>query len=44
MDAFVDSGLTARYVKSLEQAWATSVYEAVSNELEGTGGLYLKAI
>ncbi|BDD60509.1 hypothetical protein MAP00_005631 [Monascus purpureus] len=37
-----DTGMQ-KYLSSLEQACATSVYAAVSSELEGKGDLYLRA-
>ena len=42
MDAVMKDERMQKYLTSLEQACATSVYGAVSKELEGRGGLYLE--
>ena len=42
MEAFLQRERTQKYLMSTEQACATSVYGAVSSELEGQGGLYLE--
>ena len=42
MQAARDDQRMQRYFTNLEQACATSVYGAVSRELEGRGGLYLE--
>ena len=42
MEAFMNDERTKKYLTSTEQACATSVYGAVSSELEGKGGLYLE--
>lgn len=42
MKAFMGDLRMQKYLTSLEQACATSVYGAVSSELEGKGGLYLE--
>lgn len=41
-EVLVGSERMRRYLTSLEQACATTVYAAVSRELEGRGGLYLE--
>nr|POE60999.1 short-chain dehydrogenase tic 32, chloroplastic [Quercus suber] len=42
MEAMNDSPRTKLYISSLDQACATSVYGAISSELEGLGPLYLE--
>ena len=42
MDVVMKDQRMQKYLTSLEQACATSVYGAVSKELEGNGGLYLE--
>ena len=42
MDAVMKDERMQKYMISLEQACATSIYGAVSKELEGNGGLYLE--
>jgi NAD(P)-dependent dehydrogenase (short-subunit alcohol dehydrogenase family) len=42
MDAFLNDERMRKYLSSMGQACATSVYGAVSSELEGRGGLYLE--
>lgn len=42
MKAFMGDARMQKYLTSQEQACATSVYGAVSSELEGKGGLYLE--
>lgn len=42
MDAAMKDPRVVKYLTSMEQACATSVYGAVSKELEGRGGLYLE--
>lgn len=42
MNAVMQDARVQKYLTNLEQACATSVYGAVSNELEGRGGLYLE--
>ncbi|CAJ2505439.1 Uu.00g128330.m01.CDS01 [Anthostomella pinea] len=42
MEAVLKDPRMQRYFSSVEQACATSVYGAVSGELEGRGGLYLE--
>ena len=42
MEAVREDKRAQKYLTSLEQACATSVYGAVSRELEGKGGLYLE--
>ncbi|RYP91074.1 hypothetical protein DL770_002819 [Monosporascus sp. CRB-9-2] len=42
MEAAIADPRMAKYLASIEQACATSVYGAVSRELEGKGGLYLE--
>jgi NAD(P)-dependent dehydrogenase (short-subunit alcohol dehydrogenase family) len=42
MDAAMKNPRMVKYFSSVEQACATSVYGAVSRELEGRGGLYLE--
>ena len=42
MNTAMQDKRTQTYLSSLEQACATTVYSAVSSELEGKGGLYLE--
>ena len=42
MKALLSDPRMSKYLTSTEQACATSVYGAVSSELEGKGGLYLE--
>lgn len=42
IDAVMQDELFKKYATNLEQACATSVYGAVSSEIEGRGGLYLE--
>ena len=42
MKAFMDDPKMKKYLSNLEQACATSIYAAVSSQLEGKGGLYLE--
>jgi len=42
MKVFMGNARMQKYLTSQEQACATSVYGAVSSELEGKGGLYLE--
>ncbi|GIK05757.1 hypothetical protein Aspvir_009870 [Aspergillus viridinutans] len=42
MDAFLNDEKMRKYLSSMGQACATSVYGATSSELEGRGGLYLE--
>ncbi|KAI1268478.1 short-chain dehydrogenase [Xylariaceae sp. FL1019] len=42
MDAVSQDEKFKRYISSTEQACATTIYGAVSSELEGKGGLYLE--
>ncbi|KAJ6012054.1 hypothetical protein N7522_002409 [Penicillium canescens] len=42
MKAAMEEKRAQAYLSSLEQACATTIYGAVSSELEGKGGLYLE--
>jgi hypothetical protein len=42
MEAIMKDKRVLEYLSSLEQACATTIYGAVSAELEGIGGLYLE--
>ncbi|KAI1082490.1 hypothetical protein F5B20DRAFT_531522 [Whalleya microplaca] len=42
MNAFLEDERMQKYLTTTQQACATSVYGAVSSELEGKGGLYLE--